>query len=63
VITADYIRHAKPTWRDNVIITTGIIVVGFPLFLVGGIMSLGIGNSDIVVVRQELSLLAWGFNL
>lgn len=61
LIAPDYTRHAQPTWRDNILIPLGIIVVGFPLFLVGGIMSLGTGNSDIVVVMQELGFPAWGF--
>jgi cytosine permease len=61
LIAPDYTRHAKPTWRDNILIPLGIIIVGFPLFLVGGIMSLGTGNSDIVQVMQELGFPAWGF--
>lgn len=61
LIAPDYTRFAKPTWRDNILIPLGIIIVGFPLFLVGGIMSMGSGNSDIVEVMQELGFPAWGF--
>ncbi|WP_242157192.1 cytosine permease [Aestuariivivens sediminis] len=61
LIAPDYTRYAKPTWRDNILIPLGIIVVGFPLFIVGGIMSIGTGNSDIVRVMQELGFPAWGF--
>ncbi len=61
LIAPDYTRFAKPTWRDNILIPLGIIIVGFPLFLVGGIMSMGTGNSDIVQVMQELGFPAWGF--
>lgn len=61
LIAPDYTRFAKPTWSDNVLIPLGIIIVGFPLFLVGGIMSMGTGNSDIVQVMQELGFPAWGF--
>ncbi|MFC4636030.1 cytosine permease [Dokdonia ponticola] len=61
LIAPDYTRHAQPTWRDNILIPLGIIIVGFPLFIVGGIMSLGTGNSDIVLVMQELGFPAWGF--
>lgn len=61
LIAPDYTRFAKPTWRDNILIPLGIIIVGFPLFLVGGIMSMGSGNADIVQVMQELGFPAWGF--
>lgn len=61
LIAPDYTRFAKPTWRDNILIPLGIIIVGFPLFLVGGIMSMGSGNADIVEVMQELGFPAWGF--
>ncbi len=61
LIAPDYTRFAKPRWRDNILIPLGIVVVGFPLFLVGGIMSMGSGNADIVLVMQELGFPAWGF--
>lgn len=61
LIAPDYTRYAKPKWRDNILIPLGIIIVGFPLFLVGGIMSMGTGNADIVQVMQELGFPAWGF--
>jgi cytosine permease len=61
LIAPDYTRFAKPTWRANILIPLGIIVVGFPLFIVGGIMSMGTGNSDIVLVMEELGFPAWGF--
>ncbi len=61
LIAPDYTRFAKPTWRDNILIPLGIIIVGFPLFIVGGIMAMGTGNSDIVQVMQELGFPAWGF--
>ncbi|TXD50911.1 MULTISPECIES: cytosine permease [unclassified Polaribacter] len=61
LIAPDYTRFAKPKWKDNILIPLGIIIVGFPLFLVGGIMSMGSGNADIVQVMQELGFPAWGF--
>jgi cytosine permease len=61
LIAPDYTRYAKPKWRDNILIPLGIIIVGFPLFLVGGIMSMGTGNADIVQVMQNLGFPAWGF--
>lgn len=61
LIAPDYTRFAKPSWRDNILIPLGIIIVGFPLFVVGGIMSIGSGSADIVKVMQELGFPAWGF--
>ena len=61
LIAPDYTRFAKPTWRDNILIPLGIIIVGFPLFIVGAVMSMGTGNADIVQVMQELGFPAWGF--
>lgn len=61
LIVPDYTRHAKPVWRDNILIPLGIIAVGFPLFMIGGIMSMGTGSSDIVEVMQGLGLTIWGF--
>ncbi|WP_350284475.1 cytosine permease [uncultured Croceitalea sp.] len=61
LIAPDYTRFAKPKWRDNILIPLGIIIVGFPLFIVGAVMSMGTGNSDIVQVMQELGFPAWGF--
>ncbi|WP_372973385.1 cytosine permease [Muriicola sp.] len=61
LIAPDYTRFARPVWKDNILIPLGIILVGFPLFLVGGIMSIGTGNADIVQVMQNLGFPAWGF--
>ena len=61
LIAPDYTRFAKPKWKDNILIPLGIIIVGFPLFIVGGIMSIGTGNADIVQVMQNLGFPAWGF--
>lgn len=43
MIAADYTRYAKPTIKDNTLIPTGIVLVGFPLFMVGAVMSVGVG--------------------
>jgi len=61
VIASDYTRYAKPTWRDNWIIPSGIVVIGFPLFIVGAIMSVGVGDPDIVNVMMNLGFPFWGF--
>ena len=61
LIAPDYTRFAKPNWKDNILIPLGIIIVGFPLFIVGAIMSIGTGNADIVKVMQDLGFPAWGF--
>lgn len=57
----DYTRYAKPKVKDNVLIPLGIIGVGFPLFLVGAIMSVGAGEADIVQIMLGLGFPIWGF--
>lgn len=61
ISSADYTRYAKPVVKDNLIIPLGIVGVGFPLFLVGAIMSIGIGEADIVTVMLALNFPVWGF--
>ncbi|QYA45235.1 cytosine permease [Macrococcoides bohemicum] len=61
VISADYTRYAKPTWKDNILIPLGIVSVGIPLFIVGAVMSVGIGEADIVNVMMGLGFPIWGF--
>ncbi|MFD2761147.1 purine-cytosine permease family protein [Lentibacillus juripiscarius] len=61
VIAADYTRYAKPTIKDNTLIPTGIVLVGFPLFMVGAVMSVGVGDADIVNVMMNLGFPFWGF--
>ncbi|WP_281974603.1 purine-cytosine permease family protein [Halobacillus litoralis] len=61
VIAADYTRYAKPTIKDNTLIPAGIVLVGLPLFMVGAIMSVGVGDADIVNVMLNLGFPVWGF--
>lgn len=61
VIAADYTRYAKPTWKDNILISLGIVAVGVPLFIVGAVMSVGVGDPDIVQVMMGLGFPVWGF--
>ncbi|WML31219.1 cytosine permease [Neobacillus sp. OS1-32] len=61
VIASDYTRYAKPTVKDNILIPLGIVAVGFPLFYVGAIMSIGVGDADIVNVMMNLGFPVWGF--
>jgi cytosine permease len=61
VIASDYTRYAKPKVKDNILIPLGIIAVGFPLFYVGAIMSVGVGDADIVNVMMNLGFPVWGF--
>lgn len=61
VIAPDYTRYAKPLVRDNILIPLGIVAVGFPLFYVGAIMSIGVGDADIVNVMMNLGFPVWGF--
>lgn len=61
VIASDYTRYAKPIVKDNLLIPLGIIGVGIPLFYVGSIMSVGIGEADIVTVMINMGFPVWGF--
>lgn len=61
VIASDYTRYAKPSWKDNFIIPSGIILVGLPLFIVGAIMAVGVGDADIVNVMMGMGFPVWGF--
>lgn len=61
VIASDYTRYAKPNWKDSILIPLGIVGVGVPLFMVGSIMSVGVGEADIVNVMLNLGFPIWGF--
>jgi cytosine permease len=61
VIASDYTRYAKPKVKDHLLIPLGIIVVGLPLFFVGAVMSVGVGDADIVNVMMKLGFPVWGF--
>ena len=61
VISADYTRFAKPTWKDNIKIPIGIVGVGVPLIFIGAVMAAGNGTADIVAVMQGLGFPVWGF--
>lgn len=61
VIASDYTRYARPVVRDNLLIPIGIVGVGFPLFFVGAVMSIGVGTGDIVQVMLNLGFPVWGF--
>ncbi len=61
LIASDYTRYAKPTLKDNLIIPSGIVLVGLPLFMVGAIMAVGVGDADIVNVMMGLGFPIWGF--
>lgn len=61
VIAADYTRYAKPKVIDNLLIPSGIVMIGFPLMYVGAVMSIGQGTADIVEVMVSLGFPFWGF--
>lgn len=61
VIASDYTRYAKPKVKDNLLIPLGIIAVGIPLFYVGSIMSVGVGEADIVTIMLNMGFPVWGF--
>lgn len=61
VISADYTRYAKPRWKDNILIPLGIVAIGIPLLVIGGIMGAGNGTADIVAIMENLGFPVWGF--
>lgn len=61
VIASDYTRYAHPRWKDSILIPLGIVGIGIPLFMVGAIMSVGVGDADIVNVMLNLGFPVWGF--
>lgn len=61
LIASDYTRYSKPTVKDQMLIPLGIIVIGFVFFMTGAVMSVGVGNADIVAVMQDLGFPFWGF--
>lgn len=61
LIASDYTRYSYPTIKDQTLIPLGIIVIGFVFFMTGAIMSVGVGEADIVVVMQNLGFPFWGF--
>ena len=61
LIASDYTRYSKPKIKDQALIPLGIVIIGLLFFLTGAIMSVGVGNPDIVVVMQDLGFPIWGF--
>ncbi|WP_096190420.1 cytosine permease [Evansella halocellulosilytica] len=61
LIASDYTRYSKPKLKDQALIPLGIVFIGFVFFFTGAIMSVGIGDADIVVVMQGLGFPFWGF--
>ncbi|MDC3425457.1 cytosine permease [Aquibacillus sp. 3ASR75-11] len=61
LIASDYTRYSKPKIKDQALIPLGIIVIGFVFFLTGAIMSVGVGEADIVNVMVNLGFPFWGF--
>lgn len=61
LIASDYTRYSKPMIKDQILIPLGIIVIGFVFFMTGSLMSVGVGEADIVIVMQNLGFPIWGF--
>jgi len=61
LIASDYTRFSKPTIKDQSLIPLGIVVIGLLFFMTGAIMSVGVGEPDIVLVMQDLGFPFWGF--
>lgn len=54
-------RYSKPTVKDQSLIPLAIVAIGMLFFLTGAVMSVGVGNPDIVAVMQDLGFPFWGF--
>jgi cytosine permease len=61
LIASDYTRYSKPRWKDQALIPLGIVVIGLVFFFTGAVMSVGIGDADIVSVMSKLGYPFWGF--
>lgn len=61
LIASDYTRYSKPSFKDQSLIPLGIVLIGLVFFFTGAIMSVGIGDADIVNVMQNLGFPFWGF--
>lgn len=61
VIMADYTRFCRPTIKNAIMVPVGVLVVGFILFMMGAVMGVGRGTSDIVALMKSLGLGWWGF--
>lgn len=61
LIASDYTRYSKPRIKDQTLIPLGIIIIGFVFFFTGAVMSVGVGDADIVAVMQKLGFPFWGF--
>lgn len=61
LIASDYTRYSKPKFKDQALIPLGIVIIGILFFMTGAVMSVGVGNPDIVAVMQELGFPFWGF--
>lgn len=61
LIASDYTRYSRPTIKDQALIPLGIVVIGVVFFLTGAVMSVGVGEADIVLVMQDLGFPFWGF--
>lgn len=61
ILSADYSKYGRAKIVDNVIMPLGILLVGIPLIIIGGVMATGQGTSDIVAVMQNLGFPVWGF--
>src|SRR5690606_36991908 len=61
LIASHYTRYSNPKVKDQLLVPLGIIVIGFVFFLTGALMSVGVGNADIVAVMQNLGFPFWGF--
>jgi len=63
LIISDYSRYCKPKLKDNILMPSGIIVVGFVLFMMGGVLGAGGGDVDIVKILVNVGFPVQAFLL
>lgn len=63
VMISDYSRLVKPTVKNAVLVPSLTMIVGFGLMLVGAIMAVGVGTSDIIAVMVVLGYPFWAYFL
>jgi len=61
LIASDYTRYSRPRIKDQALIPLGIVVIGLIFFTTGAVMSVGVGDADIIRVMQRLGFPFWGF--
>jgi cytosine permease len=63
LILADYSRYCKPRIKDNILMPSGIVVVGLVLFMMGAVLAAGGKDFDIVQILVSIGFPVQAFIL